>query len=438
MEFNAGQEEVTGLTGEIILEKMLDVVECAVACYQMVLREEQRDYQFVAVNHTFESLSGHDRSQLLGRCLGRDHFSGLFPGFDLAAWLSQSDEVSPPTPLLLLGNSCYQSFLHKLDKDHLVSVFYDVTAMHSYQQKFELVFNSANALQSITTYKEDEDGIYVDVNERLCSTIGLSREEIIGRSWIDINLFANSDDKHLIKLLIARDKRIDNLELITYNRQGEKIHGLLTSEIIAINNQQFAFSMVHDITEFRRIEKELAEKNQQLEELNQLLSRQATRDDLTGLYNRRHIFAILNKEIIRSKRYGYPLSLMMLDLDKFKAVNDNYGHQFGDFMLQKTARILLSNIRETDRLGRYGGEEFLLILTHTDLQAAEVVAQRIINAVAQASFGEDQIKITISIGVCDYQGESRDKFVQCADDLLYQAKKAGRNRFVAKSLPSQK
>ncbi len=235
--------------------------------------------------------------------------------------------------------------------------------MHSYQQKFELVFNSANALQSITTYKEDEDGIYVDVNERLCSTIGLSREEIIGRSWLDINLFANSDDKHLIKLLIARDKRIDNLELITYNRQGEKIHGLLTSEIIAINNQQFAFSMVHDITEFRRIEKELAEKNQQLEELNQLLSRQATRDDLTGLYNRRHIFAILNKEIIRSKRYGYPLSLMMLDLDKFKAVNDNYGHQFGDFMLQKTARILLSNIRETDRLGRYGGEEFLLILT---------------------------------------------------------------------------
>ncbi len=162
-----------------------------------------------------------------------------------------------------------------------------------------------------------------------------------------------------------------------------------------------------------------------------MLSQQAIRDDLTGLYNRRHIFQILKEEISSSNRYSESLSLMMIDLDKFKKINDKYGHQFGDFMLQNVARIILSNIRESDRLGRYGGEEFLLILPHTDLESAKTVALRIGRAVEEAGFGENNVRMTVSIGVCSYHGNSLEEFVERADELMYQAKKTGRNRFVS-------
>jgi diguanylate cyclase (GGDEF)-like protein/PAS domain S-box-containing protein len=421
-----------GLTSEnAMLKNMLDTAICAIACCQIILRDDKTDYKLVEFNRAFEVLSGHDRSWLLGRCLGDDRIKQSFPDFDPAGWITEAIEARSTKPLNYIGNKSYELFLHRLNEDHLIITLCDVTDLHGYRHKFEQIFNTTGAILNITTFKEGEVGIYVDLNEPSCEAIGLPKKEIIGHKWTEINVIEDPSDYLKIAETMYRDKRLDNFELVITNQRGERRIGLMSCEVVRINNQDYTFSIIHDITEFRRIEAELAEKNQQLTELNHLLSQQAIRDDLTGLYNRRHIFQILKEKIIHSNRYAESLSLMMIDLDEFKNVNDTYGHQFGDFMLQAVARIIIASIRESDFLGRYGGEEFLLILTHTDLESAKVVAQRIGRAVEEASFGENNVKMTVSIGICSYHGSSLEEFVKCADELMYQAKRTGRNRFVS-------
>ena len=414
-----------------MIKSMLNTARCAIACCQIILRDDKTDYKIIEFNSAFEVLSGHDRSWLLGRCMGDKSIRDIFLDFDPAEWITEALAKGSTENLYYIGYKSYEIFLHGLGEDHLIITLCDVTKLHSYQHKFEHVFNTTGAIINITTFKEGEVGIYVDMNEASCESIGLPKNEIIGRSWIEVNVFNDPSDYNKIAETIYRDKRLDNFELAITNKRGERRIGLMSSEVVRINNQDFTFSIIHDITEFRRIEAELAEKNQQLTELNSLLSQQAIRDDLTGLYNRRHIFQMLKEEIISSNRYSESLSLMMIDLDKFKKINDKYGHQFGDFMLQNVARIILTNIRESDHLGRYGGEEFLLILPHTDLESAKVAAHRIGRAVEEASFGENNVKMTVSIGLCSYHRDSLEEFVERADELMYQAKKTGRNKYVS-------
>ncbi|MBP1760886.1 MAG: hypothetical protein H6Q64_428, partial [Firmicutes bacterium] len=205
-------DQVPGLLREVIglaslddlLKSMLDVVNCPVACYQIILRDNEIDYKFVEINSAYEILSGYDRHRLLGRCLGDESLSGLFQGFDLARWIKDTARMELADSLFFISNNCYKIALHRLDEDHLISVFYDITDLHSYRHKYELVFNSTNALQSLTTFKEGEEGIYVDVNDIICSTIGLPREDIIGRSWISVNVLENPADHYRIMKMISQ------------------------------------------------------------------------------------------------------------------------------------------------------------------------------------------------------------------------------------------
>ncbi|MDD3365537.1 MAG: GGDEF domain-containing protein, partial [Syntrophomonas sp.] len=119
---------------------------------------------------------------------------------------------------------------------------------------------------------------------------------------------------------------------------------------------------------------------------------------------------------------------LMLDIDHFKKVNDSYGHQTGDQVLRTVADIIKSNLREVDLVGRYGGEEFLVILPHTDRNSGFQVAERIRRQIEGKSFTANGLKITISIGVSQYRNSEIGKFIELADELMYQAKTKGRNR----------
>ena len=151
-------------------------------------------------------------------------------------------------------------------------------------------------------------------------------------------------------------------------------------------------------------------------------------DGLTKLYNHKFIFEILSKEMSGAKRYDSPLSVVMLDLDHFKQVNDTFGHQVGDEVLVSVASALKETIRESDLAGRYGGEEFLIILPSTDLEAAKVVAEKIRSAIDQLTWNQPGLHITISGGVTTYQNDSTLEFIDRADRLLYQSKHSGRNQ----------
>ena len=159
----------------------------------------------------------------------------------------------------------------------------------------------------------------------------------------------------------------------------------------------------------------------------------ASRDSLTGLYNHRAFYALLKDEIARSLRFSRPLSLLMLDIDHFKLVNDTHGHQAGDTILKGLSELLFKRARAVDRVCRYGGEEFILILPETDATQTLRIAERLRSAVQSHSFpvGDgNALGITVSIGVATYpmQEIPPKDFVKAADIALYRAKQAGRNR----------
>ena len=163
----------------------------------------------------------------------------------------------------------------------------------------------------------------------------------------------------------------------------------------------------------------------------------ATTDALTGLMNRREIMVTGEEEVARAVRYHTPLSLMMLDIDHFKRVNDTWGHPTGDRVIQALAQAMLSVVREHDVVGRYGGEEFLILLPHTDAQAVNTVAERLralveSNTQVLSDQGET-VRFTVSIGVATQtdKAESLSRLIALADNALYQAKAEGRNRVIA-------
>jgi diguanylate cyclase (GGDEF)-like protein len=169
-------------------------------------------------------------------------------------------------------------------------------------------------------------------------------------------------------------------------------------------------------------------------ELHLQVSRQAITDELTGLANHGHFQDRLNAEIELVRRYNQALSLILLDIDNFKKVNDTYGHQQGDLVLKHVARVLRESSRETDTTARYGGEELALILPHTDLQGAHAMAERVREAIESLRVPrldqEGSLQVTASIGVaCSAHGD-RHLMIAEADRALYEAKRLGKNRTV--------
>jgi diguanylate cyclase (GGDEF)-like protein len=156
-------------------------------------------------------------------------------------------------------------------------------------------------------------------------------------------------------------------------------------------------------------------------------------DALTFLPNRRQIIGDLQREVIFSDRYGTPLSISMLDIDHFKNINDTYGHTVGDDVLRNLASELREHIRYPDTIGRYGGEEFLIVLPHSTLKAASEQAERLCKHVRSflIKSGEQEIALTVSIGVAQYkiQKEDWEAFLSRADAALYQAKNSGRDQW---------
>jgi diguanylate cyclase (GGDEF)-like protein len=179
----------------------------------------------------------------------------------------------------------------------------------------------------------------------------------------------------------------------------------------------------------------IKELQDELKRTNKLLENLATTDGLTGAYNHRFFYQKLNEEYERAKRYNSSLSLVMLDLDFFKKINDKYGHVVGDSVLSEMAKIVMSIIRKNDIFARYGGEEFVLLLPHTEAHGAFQEAERIRKAIENHHFEhlEKRGDVTISLGIVTYPSKyilNAEDMVKLADAALYEAKRLGRNRTI--------
>jgi diguanylate cyclase (GGDEF)-like protein len=196
--------------------------------------------------------------------------------------------------------------------------------------------------------------------------------------------------------------------------------------------------ITRDIHERKQYQQRLEEANRQLQEqlqenlaLHAMLTEQTLRDPLTGLHNRRYLEETLPRELSRAKRVGYPMVLVMVDLDHFKRVNDTYGHPTGDAVLKAMASILLHGAREGDIICRYGGEEFLVALPNMTIEKALARAKAWQTTLGNTSIqhGAFSIQITLSAGISAFpnNGADVDTLLHLADEALYRAKANGRN-----------
>jgi diguanylate cyclase (GGDEF)-like protein len=188
----------------------------------------------------------------------------------------------------------------------------------------------------------------------------------------------------------------------------------------------------HELRVRLRAGRRILELQEQLLVAREALREQATHDSLTGLLNRAAILEALRNELARAARERHPVALLIADLDRFKQVNDTYGHLAGDAVLRESARRMKAAVRSYDAIGRYGGEEFLLVLPGCDPSTALTHAGRIREALQAATFnaGADVIEVTCSIGlsISTISGLDSDSLVREADRALYIAKERGRNR----------
>ncbi len=198
--------------------------------------------------------------------------------------------------------------------------------------------------------------------------------------------------------------------------------------INGLSGQEFGEDDVRtlaSIADYAAIALENARNFQRIEELTVL-------DDHTGLYNSRYLYRQLEVESVRARRFGHPLSIVFLDLDRFKHVNDTYGHQLGSLLLREVGKVLLSTLRTVDIATRYGGDEFVVLLPETDLKQSRLAAERLRQALVDRYFLKEEglaVRLTASFGVATLpdDGSSADELMRKADMAMYQVKEGGRD-----------
>lgn len=222
-----------------------------------------------------------------------------------------------------------------------------------------------------------------------------------------------------------------SLDLKAMGRRNRQIYGrrkdgnefLASAQIMRIGDKKGRFyaAVFRDISQSKKTEEELLHL--------------AVIDPLTGAYNRREFTVMSEREALRSHRYHHPLSLLMIDIDHFKKLNDSHGHAAGDKVLQRVSTLCVNTLRNVDFFGRWGGEEFVALLPETDIEGASIIAERLRKIIGDnlLVFNDQKINFTVSIGIAQFKdGETTiEGPVSRADTAVYDAKKAGRNRISA-------
>jgi diguanylate cyclase (GGDEF)-like protein len=257
----------------------------------------------------------------------------------------------------------------------------------------------------------------------------------MGQSWSDVNLvlffgfFLFVTFTHLVfdgqlALWIATGGFLVNLVTGLLRLLQEIQQGILDNISLFILFEFNFAVMIGLVYALGQIKTELAKSTVQAEMMEKL----ASQDSLTGLVNRRGLDAILKAHLAVASRYKKHLTLIMFDIDHFKRVNDTYGHQVGDEVLRDAAHIVQALVRSSDTVCRWGGEEFMVVCTETDLPGGQHLAERLRASVEQHEFSQ-AIPVTASFGVATFLADMTfDELTRAADDQLYQAKEAGRNR----------
>lgn len=308
----------------------------------------------------------------------------------------------------------------------MVGTVQDVTdkveAETALRENREMLHSMSLAAHDAMIMIESDDTI-IFWNQAAEKMFGYSSEEALGQKVHQL-IAAQEDDKRRAEEGLEGFARTGTgpvlntvQEFTAVRRDGSEFPVERSVAAFRMGGKWYAVGSMRDITERR-------ETQAKLEEL-------ATIDGLTGLYNRRHFNELATGQITQAQRYGQPLSLIMFDVDHFKSVNDQYGHDVGDMVLRELSRLAGETIREVDFNGRLGGEEFAICLPGTGLDGALELAERLRQRIAESrvEYPGGGLGVTISLGVAEVtDGDSLETILKRADEALYRAKESGRNR----------
>jgi len=293
-------------------------------------------------------------------------------------------------------------------------------ALKESEQRFRSIFeNAAIGIAQISI-----EGRYLQINEAFCRIIGYSAAEVLSEDFTFQQITYSGDteaDCRMLEDLLSGKEESYSLEKRYIRKDGSVAWVHLSIFLVRdeANTPMYLISAGQDITDRKALQLEV--------------ERQAQVDYLTGLSNRRHFIEEGEAELARALRYKKPLSLMMLDIDFFKLVNDTHGHKAGDIVLQKVSLLCRETLREVDIIGRLGGEEFAILLPETMLEKALEVAERVRQLIAETEIALETglpLHVTVSIGVATLKGKeiNIDTLLHQADEALYEAKRTGRNK----------
>jgi len=358
------------------------------------------------------------------------HFAGELLDYDYECRLKHKDgrwvwvldrgrvitRTSDGKPLMMFGT--HLDITERKREESLLAV-----SESRYRRLFE-------AAQDGILILDAETGMIEDVNLFLIELLGYSREQFIKKELWEIGFFKDiaANQAKLLELQQNQYARYENLPLETAD--GRNIHVEFVSNVYLVDNKKVVQCNIRDVSD--RIENE-----ERVRSLNVKLEQLASMDGLTGINNHRSLLQHAEREFDIAMRYRPPLSMIFFDIDHFKQVNDTFGHAVGDQALIKTIQTVCSNLRSTDLIGRYGGDEFVILLPQTSAQDALPLAERIHASIAAMRLDTDKgaLALTISIGIAQtIRGSSQTDTVESlllrADQALYAAKQGGRNRTV--------
>ena len=305
-------------------------------------------------------------------------------------------------------------------------------------------------------------GRFHQINPAMAKMFGYDSEEEMMHTAV-VTLYQNAPDRIKFIEEVKQKGFVKDRELAMLKKDGTPIwcSATATAQYDKAGNIKWMDGVIEDITERKQAEERLQkafdeldmrvrERTADLAEANELLIAEIAErkraeeklrelsetDHLTKIYNRRKLLELLGTEVAKAKRYARPLTIVMLDIDHFKKINDNYGHSIGDIVLKITTNIVGGIIRKVDIFARYGGEEFMILSPETGMEGALVMAEKIRVAVETYSYPAG-VSVTISAGVAEWsRDDSVAAFIKKVDETLYVAKNRGRNRVEAAERPA--
>lgn len=326
------------------------------------------------------------------------------------------DQDGKPIRLTGINQDITESTLEKINIKALHQELYER------EKKYRALFESSGDAIMLLS-----EGQFVECNDATLSMFGCpDRRYFLGACPSDFSTLkqpSGQSSERLVKKYIQQALKKGKASFLWTHRRlnGDAFKAEVLLTPVNVQNKKLIQATVRDITK--------------LAQLQEKLTFLSNHDQLTGLYNRNGLMHFFPKELERSKRYDHDLSILLLDIDFFKSVNDTYGHQAGDKILTHLANTLLSTIREGDVAIRFGGEEFVILLPETNRSEAKKLAERIRQNVETSTVSINKkkwVKYTISLGIATYpeSGKNQTKLLASADKALYRAKASGRNQVI--------